>query len=61
MSSANATGHVRIIERRGGPVAYAKLKLPDGREPQRRLGRLWTTDVSSMSRRSGCEACCSGW
>jgi integrase len=42
MSSARATGHVRIIERRGGPVAYAKLKLPDGREPQRRLGRLWT-------------------
>lgn len=39
---AHATGHVRIIERKGGPVAYAKLKLPDGREPQRKLGRLWT-------------------
>jgi integrase len=37
-----ATGHVRTIERKGGPVLYAKLKLPDGREPQRRLGKLWT-------------------
>jgi integrase len=41
MSSGYATGHVRIIERKGGPVAYAKLKLPDGTEPQRRLGKLW--------------------
>jgi hypothetical protein len=42
MSSNHATGHVRVIERKGGPVAYAKLKLPDGTEPQRKLGRLWT-------------------
>ena len=41
MSSGHATGHVRIIERKSGPIAYAKLKLPDGTEPQRRLGRLW--------------------
>ena len=33
---------MRIIERKDGPVAYAKLKLPDGGQPQRRLGRLWT-------------------
>jgi integrase len=37
-----ATGYVRIIERKDGPVAYAKLKLPDGSQPQRRLGKLWT-------------------
>jgi integrase len=40
--TGHATGHIRVIERASGPVAYAKLKLPDGREPQRRLGRLWT-------------------
>jgi integrase len=39
--SARATGYVRTIERRGGPVYYAKLKLPDGSQPQRRLGRVW--------------------
>lgn len=39
---AKATGYVREIERREGPVLYAKLKLPDGSQPQRRLGRLWT-------------------
>jgi integrase len=36
------TGYVRIIERQDGPVFYAKLKLPDGTQPQRRLGRAWT-------------------
>lgn len=35
-----ATGYVRVIERKGGPVFYAKLKLPDGSQPQRRLGRV---------------------
>jgi hypothetical protein len=42
MSSKHAIGHVRTIQRSSGAVLYAKLKLPDGREPQRRLGRLWT-------------------
>jgi integrase len=42
MSTAKPTGYVRSIDRRGGPVLYAKLKLPDGTQPQRRLGRLWT-------------------
>jgi integrase len=42
MSTRHATGHVRVIARKGGPVLYAKLKLPDGTEPQRKLGRLWT-------------------
>ena len=41
MNTAKPTGHVRLIERKSGPVYYAKLKLPDGREPQRRLGRAW--------------------
>ena len=46
MASNHATGHVRIIKRKDGPVAYAKLKVPqpDGStaEPQRKLGKLWT-------------------
>ena len=37
--TARATGYVRTIQRRDGPVFYAKLKLPDGTQPQRRLGR----------------------
>jgi integrase len=41
MTGSHATGYVRTIERRGGPVFYAKLKLPDGTQPQRRLGRVW--------------------
>lgn len=36
------TGYVRIIERKGGSVAYAKLKLPDGTQPCPKLGKLWT-------------------
>jgi integrase len=42
MAGAKPTGYVRVIERKGGPVYYAKLKLPDGSQPQRRLGRVWT-------------------
>lgn len=42
MAAEKPTGYVRVIERKGGPVAYAKLKLPDGSQPQRRLGRVWT-------------------
>lgn len=42
MTSAPATGHVEIRDRGGGPVFYAKLKLPDGTQPRRRLGRVWT-------------------
>jgi hypothetical protein len=36
-----ATAYVRTIERREGDVFYAKLKLPDGTQPQRRLGKVW--------------------
>jgi integrase len=39
---AKPTGYVRTIPRRDGPVFYAKLKLPDGTQPQRRLGKVWT-------------------
>jgi integrase len=42
MNIPKATGYVRTIQRADGPVLYAKLKLPDGTQPQRRLGRLWT-------------------
>jgi integrase len=38
---AKPTGYVRTIERKDGPVYYAKLKLPDGTQPQRRLGKVW--------------------
>jgi integrase len=41
MPDARPTGYVRIIERKGGPVAYAKLKLPDGTQPCPKLGKLW--------------------
>jgi integrase len=42
MAGAKPTGYVRTIERNGGAVFYAKLKLPDGSQPQRRLGKVWT-------------------
>lgn len=42
MTVPRASGYVRTIPRKDGPVLYAKLKLPDGSQPQRHLGRLWT-------------------
>jgi hypothetical protein len=46
MAAAGITGHVRTLDRQGGKVFYAKLKIakPDGTtfEPQRRLGKVWT-------------------
>jgi len=41
MATTKPTGHVEIRDRGGGPVFYAKLKLPDGTQPRRRLGRVW--------------------
>ena len=41
MAGAKATGYVRIVQRKSGPVAYAKLKLPDGTQPCPKLGKLW--------------------
>ena len=37
-----ASGFVRVIERKGGPVFYAQLRMPDGRRLQRRLGPVWS-------------------
>jgi len=36
-----ATGYLNTIERKGGPVYYAHVRLPDGARVQRRLGRAW--------------------
>jgi integrase len=36
------TGHVFRVERRRGPVWYAKYRLPDGRQVQKRIGPAWT-------------------
>jgi integrase len=41
MATVKPTGHVEIRDRGGGPVFYAKLKLPGGTQPRRRLGRVW--------------------
>ena len=36
------TGHVYRVERKRGPVWYAKYRLPDGRQVQRKIGAAWT-------------------
>jgi integrase len=36
------TGHVFRAERVRGPVWYAKYRLPDGRQVQKKLGPAWT-------------------
>lgn len=36
------TGHISRVERKRGPVWYAKYRLPDGRQLQRKLGPAWT-------------------
>jgi integrase len=37
------TGYVYRVERaRGGPVWYAKYRLPDGRQVKKKLGSAWT-------------------
>jgi len=42
MSTAKPTGYLHTIQRKGGPVDYAHVRLPDGARLQRRLGRAWT-------------------
>lgn len=37
-----ATGHVFRVERERGPVWYAKYRLPDGRQVQKKIGPAWT-------------------
>jgi integrase len=36
------SGHVFRLERVRGPVWYAKYRLPDGRQVQRKIGPAWT-------------------
>lgn len=36
------SGHVFRAERKRGPVWYAKYRLPDGRQVQRKIGPAWT-------------------
>jgi integrase len=36
------TGHVFRAERERGPVWYAKYRLPDGRQVQKKIGPAWT-------------------
>jgi integrase len=36
------TGHVFRVERKRRPVWYAKYRLPDGRQLQKKLGPAWT-------------------
>jgi hypothetical protein len=40
---SEVNGHVfRREGKRSGPVWYAKYRLPDGRQVQRRVGPAWT-------------------
>lgn len=39
--SEHASGHVRLVKRRRADQWYAKLRLPDGRHVQKRLGPAW--------------------
>src|SRR5438128_12289775 len=36
------SGHVFRVDRARGPVWYAKYRLPDGRQVQKKLGPAWT-------------------
>jgi integrase len=36
------SGHVFRVERQRGPTWYAKYRLPDGRQVQRKIGPAWT-------------------
>jgi integrase len=37
------SGHVFRVERQRGPAWYAKYRLPDGRQVQKRIGPAWTS------------------
>jgi integrase len=39
---AAPTGHVLQVERKRGPVWFAKYRLPDGRQVQKKIGPAWT-------------------
>jgi integrase len=36
------TGHLRLIERKSGPIYYAAIRTADGQRLQRKLGPAWT-------------------
>ena len=36
------TGHVFRVDRKRGPVWYAKYRLPNGRQVQRKIGPAWS-------------------
>lgn len=38
----NATGHIKLVERKKGPVWYARYRLPSGKHVQKKLGPAWT-------------------
>jgi integrase len=42
MATQRVTGHVRIEQRKRGPVFYLKYRLADGRQVQKLLGPKWT-------------------
>ncbi len=39
---STASGHVFRRDGKRGPVWYAKYRLPDGRQAQKRIGPAWT-------------------
>ena len=41
-NSSNATGHVKLVQRKRGDQWYAKYRRPDGRQVERKLGPAWT-------------------
>ena len=41
-NSGNATGHVKLVQRKRGDQWYAKYRRPDGRQVERKLGPAWT-------------------
>lgn len=41
-ASRPPTGHVFRVDRARGPAWYAKYRLPDGRQVQKKLGPAWT-------------------
>ena len=42
LPEAMVSGHVFRVERKRGPQWYAKYRLPDGRQVQKRIGPAWT-------------------
>lgn len=40
--ASRVTGHVRLVQRKRGPVWYLAYRLPDGRQVQKLLGGAWT-------------------